>query len=583
MQKFRYRTPGTVIRRCPGLVYPFIALAMVVIGTGSVVLMAEEPAVRDEFASGQDPLALPSLGASYKDAFPLGVAVTPDFLGKGNAHEPVIARHFTALVAENCMKPESVQPREGSFDFKDADLLVEYAASHGMKMRGHTLLWHQQTPAWFFKDGTGDASKELVLARLEKHIKTLVGRYAGRIDSWDVVNEVVSDDEGDNGLRTAAQKSRWFAACGPDYIEKAFLWAREADPKAKLYINDYNLESNIQKRDRMLELLDRLKAKNIPVDGVGLQMHIGLDFPALDQIRSTILAFADKGYRVQVTELDMALNGSVLYKGGVTPRLLQAEAKRYADLFALFRELAAKGKMDMVMLWGTDDAQSWINRNPQKPDAPLLLDGQLRTKPAFHAVLEGKGTASSSRETGIRTARAAKGTVKVDGVVDDAWKAAPVHETDRVAMGENPARGSFRFLWDDSCLYVLAEVRDPVVSVANAHPWEQDSVEVFIDRNNNKGKYGPDDNQYRVSVMGLETHDHGSARGFLSVAKVVPGGYLVEMAIPFRRAKEGQISGLDFQVNDDDGSGYRTGISSFFDIGNMNWQGTATFANLVLE
>jgi endo-1,4-beta-xylanase len=354
------------------------ALAAAVLA-GAAALSAEE--------------AVPSLKDSLGGAFAIGAAVPPTFVEPGDRHAGLLERQFNALVAENAMKPENLQRVEGRFKWTQADAIVDFAAKRGMALRGHTLVWHQQTSPWFFadrEDRAKPASKELLLERLKTHISAVVGRYKGRVRAWDVVNEVLTDD---GRLRDGASGSKWYAICGADYIDAAFRWAREADPAAQLVINDYSLESSVAKRDGMYELVKGMLARGVPVDAVGMQMHVSIYGPSVAEVRAAIDKFASLGLKVQVTELDVSLYGWMEKAKPLGPELFAKQAERYAELFGLFREEAAKGNLDMVMLWGVSDEQSWLNDFPipGRGDAPLLFDGAQKPKPAFWAILGKKG------------------------------------------------------------------------------------------------------------------------------------------------------------------------------------------------
>jgi endo-1,4-beta-xylanase len=332
---------------------------------------------------------IPRLRDVLAGVLPLGAAVTPEMVDPSDPHFRLLTKHYGVIVAGNAMKPESLQPREGVFRFAQADKLVAFADRTGTRLRGHTLVWHNQTPAWFFEDPDDPAkvaSKALLLQRLKDHITTVASHFAGEVDTWDVVNEVVSDR---SGLRTGDEGSRWYEIAGPDYIEAAFRAARAADPNAKLAINDYNLESDRTKQDTMVELVKGMKERGVPVDVVGLQGHISLYGPSVDDFRQAIERFSALGVKVQVTELDVSVyRGASEAKKDPTPDLMAQQARRYAELFAMFREEAAAGRLDMVVLWGTADDDTWLDNFPVlgRPDAPLLFDRNLQAKPAFWAV-----------------------------------------------------------------------------------------------------------------------------------------------------------------------------------------------------
>jgi endo-1,4-beta-xylanase len=333
--------------------------------------------------------ALPSLKKAFAPFFAIGVAVQPSFLDAINPRSTLIASQFSALVAENCMKPEALQPSEGTFRFKDADKLALFARKNGMALRGHTLVWHQQTPLWFFSDPdqpSKDASRDLLLERMKVHIQTVVAHFRGKVRAWDVVNEALSDS---SGLRTGTEHSKWYEILGPEYIDRAFEYAHEADPEALLVINDYNLESSPVKREAMYDLVHGMLSRGVPVGAIGLQMHVSLYSPSVESVRQAIERFASLGVKVQVTELDVSLYSGSEAAKPIDDALLRKQADRYGELFSLFKEEAAKGNLDMVMLWGLSDDQSWLNNFPVagRTNAPLLFDQELAPKQAFWTII----------------------------------------------------------------------------------------------------------------------------------------------------------------------------------------------------
>lgn len=312
----------------------------------------------------------------------------------------VIRNNFNAIVAENCMKSEQIQPQEGVFDFSMADKFVAFGEKNKMHITGHTLIWHSQTPRWFFKDAQGnDVSREVLIERMKKHIHTVVGRYKGRIKGWDVVNEVIDDKDG------SLRKSKFYQIIGEDFIKLAFQFAHEADPNAELYYNDYSL-TNPAKRRGAVAMVKKLKEQGVKIDAVGEQCHIGLDTPTLEEYEQTIKDFAALGVKVMITEMDISVlpmdwsigadvsaqiqykNKSDLYVKGLPASVNTAFEKRYLDFFKLF--LKYDDVITRVTLWGVNDAQSWKNGwpIPGRTDYPLLFDRKYQAKPVVKKIIK---------------------------------------------------------------------------------------------------------------------------------------------------------------------------------------------------
>ncbi|MDF9844309.1 MULTISPECIES: endo-1,4-beta-xylanase [unclassified Paenibacillus] len=320
----------------------------------------------------------PSLKGIFTDDFKIGAAVNPLTI---RSQEQLLAYHFNSITAENEMKFESVHPQEEVYTFDHADELAAFARKHGLAMRGHTLVWHNQTSDWLFTDGAGTAvSKELLLSRLKSHIDTVVGRYRGQIYAWDVVNEVIAD-EGQELLRS----SKWLEIAGPEFIARAFEYAHEADPQALLFYNDYN-ESHPQKRDKIYTLMKSLLDQGVPIHGVGLQAHWNLYDPGLDDIRAAIEKYASLGLQLQLTELDLSLfrfDDKRTDLASPPPELLELQAERYDAVFRLLREY--RQVISSVTFWGAADDYTWLDNFPVRgrKNWPFLFDEQHRPKPAF--------------------------------------------------------------------------------------------------------------------------------------------------------------------------------------------------------
>jgi endo-1,4-beta-xylanase len=325
----------------------------------------------------------------YRKYFAVGVAVGPESI-KDPKQSALITAQFNSVTPENAMKMGPIHPSENYYNWKDADAIVAYAQAHGLKIRGHNLCWHEQTPKWLFTDKEGKlVTKKVLLQRLKSHIETVVGRYKGKIYAWDVVNEAV-DDDSSKFLRN----SLWYQICGEDFIFKAFEYAHAADPKAVLFYNDYNTERP-EKRERVYKLLKRLVDAKIPVQGVGLQAHWSLYEPSQQDLISTIKRFSSLGLKVQITELDISVypwekNSRDLRAGESTDFSAdkeQKQADQYAMVFKVFRKY--KKVITGVTFWNISDQYSWLDDYPVKSrkNYPLLFDQNLQPKKAYQMVV----------------------------------------------------------------------------------------------------------------------------------------------------------------------------------------------------
>jgi len=313
---------------------------------------------------------------------------------------------YNIVTPENCMKPQPVHPTENTYNFETADALVNWCTQNGLKVWGHTLVWHSQTAPWFFQFENPEMSpagndsvlynnrndsiknREIVLQRLEKHIKTVVGRYRGTVIGWDVVNESIGD--GGNGSTGNLRNYSWYKIVGPEVIALAFRWAHEADPKAQLYYNDYNIEQgaveNKGKHASSLLLLKRLLAEKVPITGVGIQGHWDLNVNLAD-VEKAIENYASLGLRVSITELDVTSigenSGILQVQQGIKsqPKNYEKQAEVYRKLFEIFKRHA--DVIDRVTFWGISDFRSW-----RRGQDALLFDAQMNPKPAFHAIIE---------------------------------------------------------------------------------------------------------------------------------------------------------------------------------------------------
>lgn len=346
-----------------------------------------------------------SQAVKLKDAFAnkfyIGTAVNEwQITGKDSASSQLIKENFNAIVAENCMKGGPMQPEEGKFRFDLADKFIEFGEKNNMYMTGHTLIWHSQAPRWFFTDKDGnEVSREVLIQRMKDHIYTVVGRYKGKIKGWDVVNEAIEDDG-------SYRKSRYYKIIGEEFIELAFKFAHEADPDVELYYNDYSMFLP-GKRAGVVAMVKKLQEKGIRIDAIGMQGHVGLDFPELKEFEESIKAYTALGVKVMITEMEISVLPMPDYKVGAEisasfeykqklnpyekglPDSVNAQfEQRYLDFFNLF--LKYKDVISRVTVWGANDALSWKNNWPVRgrTDYALLFDRNNKPKPVVAKIIQ---------------------------------------------------------------------------------------------------------------------------------------------------------------------------------------------------
>jgi endo-1,4-beta-xylanase len=339
----------------------------------------------------------PGLSAAYAGMFPIGAAISATHLTRT---PEILEREFNHLTAENDMKFSSLQAAEGSFTFEAADKIANFARQTGKPMTGHTLIWHRQSPSWLFSDLTaGDAASiEQLKERMRSHIDATIGRYADVVDNWDVVNEAISDTNG-KLYRDAEEGSDWYRIFGDEeYVYWGFKFAYDAleanapgSAAGKLYYNDYN---ETLKVDRIIQLLDGIRSRGVPVDGVGLQGHYRIGWPSIADLRVTIEKYITARYQVKISELDVSIYDDyssggfqAQTEGACTDAIAQAQAQYYASLFALFREFG--DHIHSVTFWGISDEQTWLDNEPVsgRNDYPLLWNDEHEAKAAYYSIL----------------------------------------------------------------------------------------------------------------------------------------------------------------------------------------------------
>ncbi len=342
-----------------------------------------------------------SLKDALTDKFYIGVAINaPQITGVDTNSVALIKQHFNSITAENCMKSGELQPEEGQFYFDLADQFIKFGEENNMYIIGHTLVWHSQAPGWFFTDKDGkDVSREVLIERMKNHIYTVVGRYKGKVKGWDVVNEAIEDDG-------SWRKTKFYNIIGEDYIKLAFQFAHEADPDADLYYNDYSM-AHEGRRNTVVKMVNDLKSQGVRIDGVGMQGHMDLVFPDLDDFEESLLAFAETDVKVMITELDVTVLprpgrnfGAEIsadfdyrqhlnpYAEGLPDSVSIALNDRYLDIFKLF--LKHSDKIERVTLWGVHDGQSWRNGWPVRgrTDYALIFDRDFQPKPVVESIIE---------------------------------------------------------------------------------------------------------------------------------------------------------------------------------------------------
>ena len=327
----------------------------------------------------------------FADHFYMGTALNEAHIrGTDVAGLEITKKHFNSIVAENCMKSEEIHPEEGVWNFELADKFVEFGEANDMFIIGHCLIWHSQLAAWFPYDENGNyVTPEVLKARMKEHITTIVSRYKGRIHGYDVVNEAILEDG-------SWRNSPFYKILGEEFIPLAFQYAHEADPDAELYLNDYGM-NNAGRRNTYVKLIKEIQARGLRIDGIGMQGHIGMDYPELSEFEESLEAFASTGINVMITEWDMTAIPTVNMGANVAdteeykkaldpysdglPEEVSAEwnarMKTFMDLFLKHSDVITR-----VTAWGVHDGDSWKNDWPVegRTDYPLLFGRDLEMK-----------------------------------------------------------------------------------------------------------------------------------------------------------------------------------------------------------
>lgn len=338
----------------------------------------------------------PSLKKTFKDDFFIGTALnTAQIEEKDPGAAAIVPQQFNAVTPENIMKAGIMHPEWNRYNFDLADKLVAYAKKHNIVVNGHTLIWHSQLPPFVWRIKDADSVRQY----FSNHINTVASRYDGKVYSWDVVNEALNEDG-------TMRRSIFLDKLGEDFVVEAFRLAQKAAPNTKLYYNDYNIEQP-RKRAGAIELIKKIQAAGVRIDGVGIQGHWHIDNPPLADIEQSIKEFAALGIEVMFTELDLSVlpnarnivgadvNQRAEYEAKLNPYVKGLPdsvevklAKGYEDLFRLF--LQHRDKISRVTFWGVDDGQSWLNNFPVRgrTNYPLLFNREFKPKPAFYRLIE---------------------------------------------------------------------------------------------------------------------------------------------------------------------------------------------------
>lgn len=488
----------------------------------------EGEVAEEEVPEEEVPEEIPSLKEAFEDDFYMGAAVEAYQLEDPGLAE-LIKKHYSSITAENVMKPEEIHPLEGTFDFRDADKIADFAAENGIALRGHTLIWHNQVPTWFFTEDGEQVSKETLRERIKTHITEVMQHYEGQIYAWDVVNEPIDADAPDGLLRNS-----WFEILGEEYIELAFRYAREADPEAKLFLNDFDT-TNANKCQAIVDLVKRLQEKDVPIDGIGMQMHISPGKPTLEDFEKTLQKFSELGLEIHITEMDISVyEDRTESLASISEEMLNEQGHRVKDLFDIIDKY--KEHITSITYWGLTDEYSWLRYYfEDRKDWPLPFDEELKEKPFFWGMVDPGKLAPR-----INRAKAIEGGAEIDGKEDVIWQSAE-YFPNFDASGNIGVEA--KALWNEEFLYLLLEV-------SGAGSGEDNTIKIFIDEKNEKSD-SPDENDGIIEFnLDSEWENTGTA-----AFNKNSDGYIFEARIPFEHIEgsEGTEIGLDIQVTDEKG------------------------------
>ncbi|HEX2944524.1 MAG TPA: endo-1,4-beta-xylanase [Clostridia bacterium] len=536
---------------------------------------------------------------AYQNDFLIGDAISAEDLS--GVRLELLKMHCNVATAGNAMKPDALQPTKGNFTFTAADEMLDKVLASGLQMHGHVLAWHSQSPNWLNRqvDTSGNVlldadgneiplGRDEALTNLRTHIRTVMEHFGNKVISWDVVNEAMNDNPSNpEDWKASLRRSPWFNAIGDDYLEQAFLAAREVldahpDWNITLYYNDYN-DDNQKKATAIYNMVKDLNGKyaqthpgKLLIDGVGMQGHYNMSTNPANVLLS-LERFISLGVKVSISELDIQAGNNF----SLPENLAISQGYKYAQLMKIFRDHAAS--IERVTFWGLDDGTSW-----RSSTNPTPFDRNLQAKLAYYGVIDpDKYMAEHEPETppGANQSTAGYATPVIDGTADAVWDNTPAMPINRYQMAFQGANGTAKALWDEKNLYVLVQVSNAELDKASANAWEQDSAEVFVDEDNEKTSYyEEDDGQYRINFDNETSFNPATiAEGFESKTSISGTDYTVEMKIPFRSitpANDVKI-GFDAQINDGK-NGARQSVAAWNDLTGNDFQDTSVFGVLTL-
>jgi endo-1,4-beta-xylanase len=312
---------------------------------------------------------------------PIGCAISPNLLRDNALYRGVVIKEYNSVTAENVMKWSTIHPSQNTYNYTDADYIVDFCQTNKKRAFGHVLMWHGYNPAWL-ETFVGDSAAFENL--MKTHIQTVVGHFKGKVAAWDVVNEAF-DDSGN--MRVA--ESIWAKKLGKDYIARAFKYANEADPAALLFYNDYGQEYSVNKLQGILNMVADFKKRGIPIHGLGLQMHLGLN--ASDNgLLTAISEYGKTGLKIHFSELDINLtNGTKNASLTLTPALQALQKAKYKTVAEYYQKIIDPKQQFGITTWNVGDADSWLRNTIQKNEYPLLFDENYKRKPAYYGFIEG--------------------------------------------------------------------------------------------------------------------------------------------------------------------------------------------------